>query len=254
MLPDSMDIGKNLSDARQLFEHHNEMFTKLKEKKPQMTESVLRFENANDLSLLWEETDIQLDSREKLLLQSIKFYQIATQFAQKMNAAFELFNVLIETEVSDYETGYAMIDKHKKINKEILDSSIVTFDEGKELLGRIKEMSIYSHSEEATTLVGASIETLLNKLNDQRDQLEDHWSERRIKLEQCIQICFLRSEINKTMNWLMTEGQEYIENCKLGLNVTEAMHMQHLHNEFVGKNYKVSFKVNRFYAILRHKW
>ncbi len=40
-----------------------------------MTESVLRKENANDLSLLWEETDIQLDLREKVLLQSIKFYK-----------------------------------------------------------------------------------------------------------------------------------------------------------------------------------
>ena len=42
-----------------------------------MTESVLKKENANDLSLLWEETDIQLDFREKLILQAIRFHQIA---------------------------------------------------------------------------------------------------------------------------------------------------------------------------------
>lgn len=155
-----------------------------------------------------------------------------------MDAASQLFTELQETEINEYEVGYSIIDQHKAVNKAILDSSLITFDEGKDLLSKLKEMAQYSDSESAYAKANFNLETFLDNLNNRRCQLEDLWSQRRIKLEQGIQICFLRSEINKSINWLLTEGKEYVENTKLGLNVTEAMQMQHAHNEFVKQHYK----------------
>lgn len=60
-------------------------------------------------------------------------------------------------------------------------------------------MSLYADSFEkhATSSACYSIERLLELLNDKRRYLEDLWNQRKIKLEQCIQICYLRDEIKK---------------------------------------------------------
>ena len=77
MQPDSMEVGNDLEEAEYLMKYFAELVTKLKSKKTLITESVLKQESANDLSLLWSETDKQLELREKLLTQALKFHTIA---------------------------------------------------------------------------------------------------------------------------------------------------------------------------------
>jgi hypothetical protein len=80
-----------------------------------------------------------------------------------------------------------------------LETSLVTFEDGKELVSSLKEMSLYSDSlsQHATTSACHSIEHLLELLNSRRCHLEELWKQRKIKLEQCIQICYLKDEIKK---------------------------------------------------------
>lgn len=75
--PDFMDVGSDLEEAQYLLSNFNELITKLKAIKSLITESVLKQESANDLSSLWNEADKQLDLRDKLLKQSIKFHSIS---------------------------------------------------------------------------------------------------------------------------------------------------------------------------------
>lgn len=87
-----------------------------------------------------------------------------------------------------------------RYNKEILESSLSTFEEGKSLLGRLKEMSFYadgSFGKHATSSACYSIENLLELLNNRRLHMEELWKQKKLKIEQCIQICYLREEIRK---------------------------------------------------------
>ncbi len=237
-----MKIATNLDDSRRFLETHTQITDKIHQKKAQMTESVLRMQNANDLSLLWSRVDSIINLRHQVLTKAVNFFQVSLLFTRKMDAATQLFNELQETEVNDYDTGYSIIDQHKAINKAILDSSLVAFDEGNELLTKLKELAPFtnddSQEQAAFAYSNSSLETILEDLNTRRCHLEDLWSQRRIKLEQGIQICFLRTEINKSINWLISEGREYVDNVKLGLNAVEAVEMQKAHNEFVKEHYK----------------
>jgi len=78
-----MDVGNDLEEAQYLLSNFNELITKLKAIKSLITESVLKQESANDLSSLWNEADKQLDLRDKLLKQSIKFHSISRKVIKK---------------------------------------------------------------------------------------------------------------------------------------------------------------------------
>ena len=108
-------------------------------------------------------------------------------------------DALKENEVSNSDLGFALIEQHQKSKKEILETSLLTFEEGKELLARLKEMSLYadSYDTQASRNACHSIENLLELLNDRRRYLEGLWEQRKTKLEHCIQISYLRDEIRK---------------------------------------------------------
>jgi len=215
-----MDVGSDLEEAQYLLRNFSELLAKLKANKSLITESVLKQESANDLSSLWNEADKQLDLREKLLKQSIKFHTISKivnlkqtkknlilnnkilnfeKFSEKMDLAAKFFEEITENEISDPEIGYSIIENHKKAKKEILETSLITFDEGKELIALLREMSLCAdlYASNVTNTACYSIETILETLNDRRCYLEEFWQQRRQKLEQCIQIFYLKIEIKK---------------------------------------------------------
>ena len=158
-----------------------------------------------------------------------------------MNQAFQVFGDINENEVSSKEAGYSLIEQHQKTKKEILESSLLTLEEGKELLSKIKEMSVYGTSvtdKNRTSTVCCSIEHLLETLNDKRLHLEELWKNRKAKLEYCIQIFFLRQGIKKTLDWILNEGNTFLEDTRLGTNYSEALEFQVVHNAFIKTNYK----------------
>ena len=98
-------------------------------------------------------------------------------------------------------------------------------------------MSLYAdtYGKYSTSSSCFSIEHLLEKLNEKRRNLEELWKNRKQKLEQCIQICFLKDEIKRTLNWIIHEGEKYIEDSRLGTNYKEAIELQNLHADFEKK-------------------
>lgn len=240
MQPDSMDVGVDLEEAQHLMKYFIDLMQKLHTKKSLITESVLKQESANDLSSLWLETEKQLELRGKLLKQSCTFHHMAKSFAEKMDQASQFFNDLAENDIHTPEVGYAIIENHKNTKKDILESSLITFDEGKELLARLREMSLCTdlYGSQTTTTACYSIENILEKLNDRRCHLEELWQQRRQKIEQCIQICYLRNEIKKTLDWVVHEGSQYLDDARLGTNYQEAIELQHTHDKFEKEYHK----------------
>ena len=195
----------------------------LKEKKKSIFE-LLSEEGLNKDSILFslEQILFKLESRQNLLEQAIKFHKTSKdvslrfsfnyslvnflhfcKFAEKICFAIALFDDANENEFNTTELGYAIIERHHDAKKDILQSSLTTFDEGKELIERMKEMSsqiIDVDNKYETTVACHSIEHLLEKLNNRRRYLEDLWQQRKIKLDQCLQICYLKEEIQKVFN------------------------------------------------------
>ena len=99
MSPSVMEVGNNAEDVQQLLTFHKELHERLKSQRAPITESVFTMEDANDLSSLWEEVDLQMQLREKLLRQAYAFYTAAATFAKKMDNASDLFQILHETDI-----------------------------------------------------------------------------------------------------------------------------------------------------------
>ena len=81
----------------------------------------------------------------------------------------------------------------------ILEASMQTLQEGQSLLDRIREMGMHAdvQNRHATTAACYGIEHVLELLQDRRRHLEELWLQRRIKLEQCLQLLLLDNEVNK---------------------------------------------------------
>ena len=82
---------------------------------------------------------------------------------------------------------------------DILEASMSTLQEGQLLLERIREMGVHAdvQNRHATTAACYGIEHLLELLQDRRRHLEELWLQRRIRLEQCLQMLLLDHEVNK---------------------------------------------------------
>lgn len=81
----------------------------------------------------------------------------------------------------------------------ILESSKTTHDIGHSLVRRIQDMGMHAdlQNRHATTAACYGIEHVLELLQDRRRRLEEIWEQRRIQLEQCLQLCQLDQEVNK---------------------------------------------------------
>ena len=78
-----------------------------------------------------------------------------------------------------------------------------TLQEGQLLLERIREMGIHAdvQNRHATTAACYGIEHLLELLQDRRRHLEELWLQRKLKLEQCLQLLLLDEEVKKVRLW-----------------------------------------------------
>lgn len=85
------------------------------------------------------------------------------------------------------------------ISTGILEASKITLDQGQALLDRIREMGMHAdiQNRHATTAACYGIEHLLELLHDRRRHLEELWSQRKLRLEQCLQLCQLDQEVYK---------------------------------------------------------
>lgn len=78
--PNVMMVGDTYDDALNLSRVHQELCQKLRAHRNEITENVRMKrggELSNDFNSLWEPTDRQLQTRDSLLQQSVRFHQAA---------------------------------------------------------------------------------------------------------------------------------------------------------------------------------
>lgn len=81
----------------------------------------------------------------------------------------------------------------------VLEASMTTLQEGQLLLDRIRRMALCAdvQNRHATTSGCFYIEQLLLNLQDRKRRLEELWLQRKIQLEQCIQLLLLDQDAGK---------------------------------------------------------
>lgn len=72
-----MDVGNTLEEAITFLQYHQELVARLQSKKDQITDSVILKDNSGGINQLWIECEKQMDLRERLLEQSVKFHRAA---------------------------------------------------------------------------------------------------------------------------------------------------------------------------------
>ncbi|CAH1789041.1 unnamed protein product, partial [Owenia fusiformis] len=247
MEPDLLDVGSNLEEALQLRQEHDDLLAKLHAKQEPITELLTRADTlasqqqnytevyaamAESLGEAWKDLNSQLDFRKMLLDQSIEFHKSAQMFSEKMAQAQGQFgNTSLAQNV---ESAKYLLDQHQQLKKGILESSMVTLQQGQALLDRIREMGRHAdvQNRHATTAACYGIEHMLELLHDRRRHLEELWMQRKIKLEQCLQLCQLDQEVKKISDWFATAGNAYLQNTELGDSLIAAQTVQEEHSRF----------------------
>jgi hypothetical protein len=248
MEPDLMEVGATLEEARILRREHDELLTKLNLKQRDVTDMLSRADDlaaqnrsyqevyaamAESLGEAWKDLYKQLEYRKTLLDQSIAFHESALQFAHKMEQAQEMFASTAGT-AHDIDGARRLLQQHQDLKKSILEASMMTLQEGQLLLDRIREMGLNAdvQNRHATTAACYGIEYLLELLQDRRRQLEDLWLQRKVKLEQCLQLLLLDQEVNKVSDWYEKVGDAYLAGKDLGDSLPAAQTLRDAHAKF----------------------
>jgi hypothetical protein len=134
----------------------------------------------------------------------------------------------------DVDHARHMLQQHQDLKKEILESSMHTLQEGQSLLDRIRQMAMHAdvQNRHATTAACYGIEHLLELLQDKRRHLEDLWLQRKIRLEQCLQLLLLDKEVDKVSEWFQQVGNAYLNDKELGDSLAAAQQLQDQHLRF----------------------
>lgn len=238
MEPDIMDIGTNLEEARQLHQEHIGLLSQLKAKEDEIKELLAKADTnvvdrgesqrdvcaamAETLGEAWKDLNAKLEYRGKLLEQSVAFHTTANEFGNQLEKAL---NTCINVPLAnDVEHAQNLLQQHQELKKGILESSKQTLDLGHELLDKIRKMGMHADQQNrhATTAACYGIEHLLELLHDRRRHLEELWAQRKLQLEQCLQLCLLDQEVNKILEWYRTVGEAYLQRTELGVSVENA--------------------------------
>ncbi|XP_076451161.1 coiled-coil domain-containing protein 141-like [Babylonia areolata] len=247
MEPDLMDVGSTLEEAIQLQREHQELLARLKSKEGEVSELLRRADTyadsnrsqtdvhgamADTLAEAWRDLNEKLQYRSKLLEQSVTFHQSAQELSSNMEQVQG--NFLRVPLASDVNTARSLLQQHNDMKQSILECSKRTMDMGQSLLNQIKEMGMHAdiQNRHATTAACYGIEHLLELLHDKRRHLEELWTQRKIQLEQCLQLCQLDQEVNKILEWFRTVGNSYMQRTDLGENYAGAKYIQEQHNQF----------------------
>jgi len=248
MEPDLMEVGSSLEESMQLRREHDELLYKLNLKQKDVQQLLSQVDDlanenrsqaevhqamSDSLNEAWKDLNTQLEYRKMLLDQSIAFHQSANQFSTRMGQAQDSFSSVGLAQ--DVETARRLLQQHQDIKKNILESSMHTLQEGQALLDRIREMGMHAdvQNRHATTAACYGIEQLLEQLQDRRRRLEDLWLQRKIKLEQHLQLLLLDLEINKVSEWYTQVGDVYLSTADLGDSIpaAQALHDRHIQFE-----------------------
>uniref|UniRef100_A0AAQ4PK50 Uncharacterized protein n=1 Tax=Gasterosteus aculeatus aculeatus TaxID=481459 RepID=A0AAQ4PK50_GASAC len=158
----------------------------------------------------------------------------------------------------DLEGARRLMEEHASLKKRATKASVEELDaQGRRLLQRLHGASgdsndhhhgFHAHAD-AHNLV-AKVTGLLDKLHGTRQNLQQLWHMRKLKLDQCFQLRLFEQDAEKMFDWILhNKGLFLTSYTEIGGNHQHAVELQTQHNHFAMNCMNVYVNINRIMSV-----
>uniref|UniRef100_A0A3B3DLH4 non-specific serine/threonine protein kinase n=1 Tax=Oryzias melastigma TaxID=30732 RepID=A0A3B3DLH4_ORYME len=178
----------------------------------------------------------------------LSFETFASDAARALSRLEELQEVLSQRDLPrDLEGARRLMEEHAALKKRATKASIEELDtQGRRLLQRLQSHTGYA---DAHSLV-AKVTALLDKLHGTRQNLQQLWHMRKLKLDQCFQLRLFEQDAEKMFDWIMhNKGLFLTSYTEIGGNHQHAVELQTQHNHFAMNCMNVYVNINRIMSV-----
>uniref|UniRef100_A0A8C9XHR0 non-specific serine/threonine protein kinase n=1 Tax=Sander lucioperca TaxID=283035 RepID=A0A8C9XHR0_SANLU len=175
----------------------------------------------------------------------LSFETFASDAARALARLEELQETLSQRDLSrDLEGSRRLMEEHAGLKKRATKASVEELDaQGRRLLQRLQLQTAGGGS--ITKVTG-----LLDKLHGTRQNLQQLWHMRKLKLDQCFQLRLFEQDAEKMFDWIMhNKGLFLTSYTEIGGNHQHAVELQTQHNHFAMNCMNVYVNINRIMSV-----
>ncbi|XP_037532331.1 triple functional domain protein [Nematolebias whitei] len=206
----------------------------------------------------------------------LSFETFASDAARALARLEELQEILSQRDLPrDLEGARRLMEEHAGLKKRATKASIEELDtQGRRLLQRLQSQTsgggdgsygnrgvgasgdsndhhhgLHAQHADVHNLV-AKVTALLDKLHGTRQNLQQLWHMRKLKLDQCFQLRLFEQDAEKMFDWIMhNKGLFLTSYTEIGGNHQHAVELQTQHNHFAMNCMNVYVNINRIMSV-----
>uniref|UniRef100_A0A8C5EAA0 Triple functional domain protein-like n=1 Tax=Gouania willdenowi TaxID=441366 RepID=A0A8C5EAA0_GOUWI len=179
----------------------------------------------------------------------LSFETFASDAGRSLSRLEELQETLSQRDLPrDLEGARRLMEEHATLKKRATKASVEELDtQGRRLLQRLQLQTTGGGN--AHNLV-AKVTGLLDKLHGTKQNLQQLWHMRKLKLDQCFQLRLFEQDAEKMFDWIMhNKGLFLTSYTEIGGNNQHAVELQTQHNHFAMNCMNVYVNINRIMSV-----
>uniref|UniRef100_A0A665UPL2 Trio Rho guanine nucleotide exchange factor b n=1 Tax=Echeneis naucrates TaxID=173247 RepID=A0A665UPL2_ECHNA len=190
----------------------------------------------------------------------LSFETFASDATRALARLEELQETLSQRDLPrDLEGARRLMEEHAALKKRATKASVEELDtQGRRLLQRLQSQiagdsndhhhGLHTHADAHN--LGAKVTGLLDKLHGTRQNLQQLWHMRKLKLDQCFQLRLFEQDAEKMFDWIMhNKGLFLTSYTEIGGNHQHAVELQTQHNHFAMNCMNVYVNINRIMSV-----
>ncbi|MBN3308414.1 CC141 protein, partial [Amia calva] len=245
--PNLLEIGSNQDETKKLLGEHELLMAKLKKHETGVwglleEADKTAEENENDkdiydamaktLSVAWSALTDHLEKRRVLLHLASEFFDIALEFAIKIDEAEEF-----QRHTQEFHSADGLKECLQKHTNMLLEKSLALLNKSQELLDFIKTFRVDDPMINEDAWRGArssylKVENLMEMLQDRRRQVDELMKRQHLDLEHILNICHWDQQEQEVTRWFKENAEKYFEKYQLGSTLSENEELLQEHKEF----------------------
>ncbi|KAJ9596373.1 hypothetical protein L9F63_012601, partial [Diploptera punctata] len=234
--PELTKLGASLKEATELQSAHDEVLLQLQSKQSPVEELLRQADQlistqkpraevyaamAESLGLAWKDVNSHLEQRKQILDLNVTYQSRAEDCMDRMRALeIACQDSALPVEI---EAVRELLTKIHELKRLMLESLMVSLQDGKLLLEKLREISTQGtldsrpdHIKTSSEYAISQVEHWLENLHDRRRLLEIAWQSRKTELEQCLGLALLASDLKELEEVLLvrkealTQGSDHL--------------------------------------------
>ncbi|KAK6165753.1 hypothetical protein SNE40_022615 [Patella caerulea] len=171
----------------------------------------------------------QLEHRKAIIDMTVAFYTHVHELTSWLE---ELQQELQSSEIADsVEGAEQLLAQFNQQRETTIEAAMHTVGEGESLLQQLQTVNV-DQEKSNTNQDSSHIEGVLNQLNESRNQLEDLWAARKMKLDLCLQLRVFERDALEVSSQLELWSEE-LQHQELVTDGSKAEQLLQMHNESV---------------------